>query len=54
VNLEEIFRKLLGLDEPWIIREIRFDHKKKRVDIFIDFPRGLIPTSCMWDSLWSL
>ncbi len=40
MNSEELFRKLLGLEEPWIIKEIKFDHKEKRVDIFIDFPRG--------------
>jgi len=32
--------KLLGLEGPWVIREIKFDHKGKRVDIFMDFPRG--------------
>ena len=37
---EELFRKLLGLEEPWIIKEIKFDHQGKRVDIFMDFPRG--------------
>ena len=37
---EELFRKLLGLEEPWIIKEIKFDHQGKRVDIFLDFPRG--------------
>jgi transposase len=39
VNSEELSRKLLGLEEPWIIRQIKFDHQEKRVDIFIDFPR---------------
>ena len=37
---EELFRKLLGLEDPWIIKEIRFDHQGKRVDIYMDFPRG--------------
>ncbi len=43
--------KLLGLEEPWIIKEIRFDQQENRVDIFIDFPKGFkIPMSCMWYS----
>jgi transposase len=40
MNSEELFRRLLDLKEPWIIKEIKFDHREKRVDIFIDFPRG--------------
>jgi transposase len=40
VNSDELFRRLPGLEEPWIIKEIKFDHQEKRVDIFIDFPRG--------------
>ena len=40
MNSEELFRKLLGLEDPWVIKEIKFDHNEKRVDIFIDFPRG--------------
>ena len=40
MNSEELFRRLLGLEEPWIIKEIKFDHQEKRVDIFIDFPGG--------------
>ena len=40
MNSGELFRKLLGLEELWIIKEIKFDHQEKRVGIFIDFPRG--------------
>jgi hypothetical protein len=40
MNSEELFRKLLGLEEPWYIQEIRFDHGDKRVDIWIDFQKG--------------
>ncbi|MCL5782793.1 MAG: transposase family protein [Candidatus Thermoplasmatota archaeon] len=36
----KLFRRLLGLEEPWIIKEIKFDHQEKRVDISIDFPSG--------------
>ena len=37
---EELFRKLLGLEDPWVIKVIKFDHQGKRVDIFMDFPSG--------------
>ena len=37
---EELFRKLLGLEDPWIIKEIKFDHQEKKVEIFLDFPKG--------------
>ena len=40
MNSEELFRRLPGLEEPWIVKEIGFDHQEKRVDIFIDFPGG--------------
>ena len=40
MNSEELFKKLLGLEEPWYIKEIRFDHEDKRVDIWIDFQKG--------------
>jgi hypothetical protein len=40
MNSEEIFRRLLGAEKTWIIGQIRFNHQEKRVDIFIDFPRG--------------
>jgi hypothetical protein len=40
VNSEELFGRLPGLEEPWINKEIKFDHQEKRVDILIDFPRG--------------
>jgi hypothetical protein len=40
VNSEELFLRLLGLEEMWIIRGIRFDHQEKSVDINIDFLRG--------------
>ncbi len=40
MNSEELFKKLLGLEEPWYIKEIRFDHEDKRVDIWVDFQKG--------------
>ncbi len=39
MNSEELFRRLIGLEKPSIIKEIKFDHQEERVDIFIDFPR---------------
>ncbi|MCL4480436.1 MAG: transposase family protein [Candidatus Thermoplasmatota archaeon] len=39
MNSEELFRKILDLEEPRIIKEIKFDHQEKRVDTFIDFPK---------------
>jgi hypothetical protein len=35
VKSEELFRKLLGLEDPWVIKEIKFDHQGKRVDIVL-------------------
>ncbi len=40
MNSEELFKKLPGLDEPWYIKQIRFDHEDKRVNIYVDFPKG--------------
>ena len=40
MNYEELFRKILDLEEPWTIKEIKFDRQERRVDIFIDFPNG--------------
>ena len=40
MNSEELFRRLLGLEDPWVINGIKFDHHERRVDIFIDFQRG--------------
>ena len=40
MNSVELFKKLLGLEEPWYIKEIRFDHDDTRVDIWIDFQKG--------------
>ena len=38
---EELFRKLLGLEDPWIIKEIRFDVNGKELDYqLIQVPSG--------------
>ena len=40
MNSKELFRRLLGLEDPWTIKEIRFDHQERRINIFIDFLKG--------------
>ncbi|MCE1248475.1 MAG: transposase family protein [Firmicutes bacterium] len=30
----------LGLSEPWVIENIKFDAVEKRLDIFLDFKKG--------------
>ena len=34
--MREIFSKALGIDNPWLITDV----KSKRLDIKIDFPKG--------------
>jgi transposase len=38
--MEELFKKALGVDEPWLVKNIEFDGKSKRLDIELDFKRG--------------
>jgi len=50
MNSEELFRRLPGLKKPCTIGEIGFDHQKKRVDIFMDFPDTWDQeVHCPWD-----
>lgn len=35
-----LFKKILGLDEPWEVESYSFDVKEKRVDIFLRYPYG--------------
>jgi len=35
-----LFRIALGLDDPWEVKEIKFDAEKQQLDIFMDFPKG--------------
>jgi transposase len=35
-----LFAMALGLEEPWLVKEIRFSAKERRLDIHLDFPRG--------------
>ena len=53
MNSEELFRRLLGLEEPWIIKEIKFDHQEKRVGYLHRFPKGIkIPMPGVWTALF--
>ena len=36
----DLFQLALGLMPPWLVDNCRFDTKKKRLDIYIDFSRG--------------
>jgi len=40
MDMREIFSKALGIDKPWLITDVNFDVKAKRLDIKIDFPKG--------------
>lgn len=35
IKYVKLFRRLLGLEDPWIIKEIKFNHQEKKVDIFM-------------------
>ena len=38
--MEELFKKALGIDEPWYVKSIDFIVESKRLDIELDFKRG--------------
>lgn len=40
LNIEELFSKALGIENPWKITGVSFDSKKKRLDISVDFVKG--------------
>ena len=42
LNVEELFSKALGIENPWRITGVSFDSKKKRLDINVDFVRGAL------------
>jgi transposase len=35
-----LFRMALGLNDPWEVKEIKFDAEKQQLDIYMDFPKG--------------
>ncbi len=37
---KDLFKLALGLEDPWMAREVRFDLGEGRLDIWLDFPRG--------------
>ena len=36
----KLFAQALGLEQPWMVTKIDFKANEKRLDIFLDFPRG--------------
>lgn len=36
----DLFQLALGLVPPWLVKAVKFDAEKKRLDIAIDFTRG--------------
>ncbi len=40
--LESLFEKALKLESPWRVNKIEFGEEEKRLNIFIDFPRGSV------------
>lgn len=40
--LESLFKQALKLEEPWRATKIEFSEGRKRVDIYIDFPKGSV------------
>ena len=38
--MEDLFKKALGIDEPWYVKSIDFIVESKRLDIELDFKRG--------------
>ncbi len=37
---KDLFQMALGLMPPWLVENCKFDLQEKRLDIYIDFPRG--------------
>jgi transposase len=37
---QTIFHHALGLQDPWMVRDVQFDAGARRLDMMIDFPRG--------------
>ena len=40
MDMHEIFTKALGIEQPWFVRDIKFDVTTKRLDINLDFAKG--------------
>ena len=37
----ELYRHLLGLEQPWIVMKVALDVKEQRVDVWVDHGEGL-------------
>jgi transposase len=37
---QELFQMALNITDPWFVKDLEFNEKDKRLDIFIDFKRG--------------
>jgi transposase len=37
---KDLFKLALGLEDPWMVREVSFNPEEGRLDIWLDFPRG--------------
>lgn len=37
---KDLFRLALGLEAPWMVREVRFSPEEGKLDICLDFPKG--------------
>lgn len=41
--MKELYYHLLGLQDPWTVTEVKFEVKKKQVDILVDYNDSLCP-----------
>jgi transposase len=37
----DLYRHLLGIEDPWFVSEVQLDVKEQRVDVWIEHPKGL-------------
>ena len=37
----ELYQRILGLDEPWKVREVELNIEEGRVDIHVEHPEGM-------------
>jgi transposase len=42
MDQNKLFGMALGLQSPWYVVKIEFDSKEKRLDIYLDFPKGSV------------
>ncbi|HID24372.1 MAG TPA: ISL3 family transposase [Planctomycetaceae bacterium] len=40
-DLEDFYARLLKLERPWIVKEVRFQESPDRVDVYVDHERGI-------------